>query len=408
MSKGKNMMTEHSDTVLSNEGELHLSPGGPMFRLMQRIGVARQGHPSIWRRIIGLVLITWVPMCLLALLQGAAIGPTPRESFLLDFGSYARFFVGLPILIMAEGLIGPRLTQAGRQFIRDGLVRPADYPAFEQAIARLARRRESVPATLVIVALAAFGAWKLTLETVSGVGLGSWQSVLLPEGHAFRYSLAALWNQLVAVPVVLFLLYRWLWRVLIWTLFLRDVARMNLELVPTHADRAGGLGFLEIAHASFGSLAFAVARVLSAVAAFRIVFEGARLDSFQVPFIGLLVVMEILFLGPLLVFCPAMARARRAALRTYGSLVVRYNRGFQRKWFEDPGPRDEQLLGSADIQSLADLGNSFRFVHDMRLMPFGRWSVIGLALITALPALPLLLLVMPISEILGALARVAF
>ena len=401
-------MIEQEQTVIPNESELYLAPGGAMFRLMQRIGVARLGGGSIARRIVGLILMTWVPMCLFAFLQGQAFGPTPRESFLLDFATYARFFVAMPILILAEVIIGPWLSRAGRQFLHDGLVRQEDYPAFEQAITRLARRRESVLVTVVILALSVFGAWKLTVEAASGVGLNGWQSITLPEGHAFRYSLAALWNHIVAVPVVVFLLYRWLWRIIIWTLFLRDVARMNLDLVPTHADQAGGLGFLEIAHMFFGILAFGMGSVLSAAAAFRIVYEGAQLNAFQTPLIVILVVTQILFLGPLFVFGPVMARTRREALLTYGALVTCYNRDFQRKWVESAGPKDEPLLGSSDIQSLADLGNSFRFVNDMRITPFGKWAVINLAVATALPALPLLLLVVPMSEIIDTLAKLVF
>jgi hypothetical protein len=33
-------------------------------------------------------------------------------------------------------------------------------------------------------------------------------------------------------------------------------------------------------------------------------------------------------------------------------------------------PRDE-LLGAADIQSLADLGNSYAVIGEMRAVPFG-------------------------------------
>ena len=86
--------------------------------------------------------------------------------------------------------------------------------------------------------------------------------------------------------------------------------------------------------------------------------------------------------------------------------MVRYNRAFQDKWLESPGPQGEPLLGSSDIQSLADLGNSFRLVSDMKVMPFGRSAVIQLAVATLLPGLPLVLLAVPMSEILAALAKV--
>ena len=42
----------------------------------------------------------------------------------------------------------------------------------------------------------------------------------------------------------------------------------------------------------------------------------------------------------------------------------------------------------------------------MRLIPFGRSALIQLVVATLLPALPLVLLVVPMSEILAALAKV--
>src|SRR5271166_6197924 len=77
--------------VISNESELYVAPGGPIDRLTHRIAIVRYGCQSAPRRIIGLLFVTWVPMCVLALLQGNALGATPRESFLLDFATYVRF-----------------------------------------------------------------------------------------------------------------------------------------------------------------------------------------------------------------------------------------------------------------------------------------------------------------------------
>ena len=395
-------------SAISNESELYLTPGGPIHRLMQRMGIVEMTGNSVARRTIGLIAITWVPMCIFAFLQGNALGPTPRGSFLLDFATYARFFIGVPIFVFAEASIGPRLREAGLLFIRDGHVQPADYPAFEQAIARFAKRRESTIVSFVLIALAAFGAWKLTAEAASGNSLTGWQSVTFPEGHAFRVSLAGLWNHLVAVPIVLFLLYRWLWRLLSWTLFLLDVSKMDLKLVPTHADEAGGLGFLDIAHQSFGILAFGISCVLSAAGAFLIVYEGAKLESLATPVIAILILNQILFLGPLLVFSQIMGRTWRTAMRQYGSLVVTYNREFDQKWAERTKPKAEPLLGSADIQSLADLGNSYRFVSEMNFAPFGKQAVIRIAAATALPFLILPLLAMPIGDIIDVLAKIAF
>lgn len=47
----------------------------------------------------------------------------------------------------------------------------------------------------------------------------------------------------------------------------------------------------------------------------------------------------------------------------------RYAREFHRKWMRDGDTVDEPLLGSADLQSLADLRNGFLVVKDIKPMP---------------------------------------
>src|SRR4051794_8417367 len=97
---------------VANESELYVAPGGPLYRLVKRSALWRNRGESAMRRVVILIAITWVPICILAIAQGVALGPTPQDSFLLDFASYARFFIGMPILIVAENVIGPRLTLA--------------------------------------------------------------------------------------------------------------------------------------------------------------------------------------------------------------------------------------------------------------------------------------------------------
>ena len=389
--------------TLNNEGELYFERGGPSYRLMRRIGLVRGDDPSVLRRVVAFLALTWIPLLILTLLEGRAVGETAEESFLLDFAGYARFFVCVPLLIVAEVLVGPRLTSAGMQFVQAGFVRAEDYPVFDQAIARAAKRRESLWAELILLGLALIGAWTLTVETVSGGATGTWHSTFVAGDAGQRLSVAGLWFHVAAVPLLQFLFYRSLWRLLIWFEFLFTVSRLNLKLVPTHADQAGGLGFLGVAHTSLGVFAFAISSVLSADAAFRIVFHGAAIETFKMPLVILLIATLTVILAPLLMFVPILARTRREWLRSYSLLVVRYNRGFHEKWIDGPPPEGESLLGSADIQSLADLGGSFEFIRAMRIVPFNQRIVLQLVVITALPGLPLLLLVVPIEKVLDTL-----
>ena len=123
-------------TVLAHESELEFELGGPAYRLMQRIGLIQGAGPSIGRRVIGFLLITWVPLLTFSLIEGRALGPTPRESLLLDFATYARFFLAVPLLFLAEVVTGPRLRAAGLHFVQGNFIRPEDLPIVEAAIVR--------------------------------------------------------------------------------------------------------------------------------------------------------------------------------------------------------------------------------------------------------------------------------
>jgi hypothetical protein len=387
--------------AVASESHLYFERGGPAYRLMQRIGVIK-GEPSILRRIVIFLALTWVPLLVLSFLEGVAIGPTPEQSFLLDFTTYARFFVAFPMIVIAERVIGPRLTRAGLHFVRSGLVREDDYPAFHAAVHKVESRREARLPELIILCIAVFGAWSMTAAFYAGIET-SWHIIRTESG--IRLSIAGVWYLLVAVPLLQFMFYRWLWRLAIWTGFLLDMSRLNLRVSVSHPDQAGGLGFLGIAQMSFGSLAFGLSSILSANTAFHIVYGGAQIEALKIPFIAYLVLVNLIFLGPLLVFVPLLARTRRQGLLEFSSLANRYDQSFIDKWIKGKAPEGEPLLGTGDIQSLADLGNSYQFARQMKPIPFDVRTMIQMSVIAAAPMLPLLPLVMPIADILKILSK---
>ena len=71
---------------------------------------------------------------------------------------------------------------------------------------------------------------------------------------------------------------------------------------------------------------------------------------------------------------------------------------FDQKWLRRKG-NGEQLLGSGDIQSLADLGNSYAVVREMRAVPFSTEDVLWLLVVSVVPMLPLLLTIMPLDQL---------
>ena len=105
---------------------------------------------------------------------------------------------------------------------------------------------------------------------------------------------------------------------------------------------------------------------------------------------------------------PRLMQAKRTGLREYGRLASRYVREFDLKWVRGGATAAEPLLGSGDLQSLADLGNSFQVISDLRPFPFGRDTVIQLVLFPLIPVFPLVLTMIPLEELIKKLAGAVF
>ena len=101
-------------------------------------------------------------------------------------------------------------------------------------------------------------------------------------------------------------------------------------------------------------------------------------------------------------------RAKRTGLRDYGVLASKYVEEFDLKWVRGGAAGDEQLVGSSDIQSLADLANSFQVIRDIRAFPFDKETVIQVILFVIIPMLPLVLTMIPLEELIKKLFEIIF
>jgi hypothetical protein len=93
-------------------------------------------------------------------------------------------------------------------------------------------------------------------------------------------------------------------------------------------------------------------------------------------------------------------------LREYGVLATRYVSEFDTKWLRGGARAEDSLLGTADIQSLADLSNSYGVVQSVRTALISKDVVIRLAVATLAPIIPLLLTMMPLEELLKKLVGI--
>jgi len=391
---------------LDSPPDFSLVLGGPLFQLLRRAHLSDDALTMVRQRIIVISLIAWLPLLLLAALEGQVLGSKVAVPFLLDIEVHVRFLVALPLLIVAEMVVHQRMRPLLQQFLERKMIPEDALPRFEAAVAAAFRLRNSVLAEIILIALVyGFGilvVWRhyIALDTAT------WYAV--PSGEGSQLSLAGMWFGYVSLPIFQFLLCRWYFRLFIWTRFLWQVSRIELSLLPTHPDRLGGLSFLSGQIHAFTVLAVAHGALLAGTLANRIFFLDAQLLQFKFEIGSVVLLMLCLFLLPLLMFGPQLARAKRKGSREYGVLAERYAREFDEKWVRGGAPADEQLLGSGDIQSLADLGNSFSVVREMRIVPVKRDDVIRLAVATLLPIVPLALTMMSFEDLLKTLFGVLF
>jgi hypothetical protein len=385
----------------AQQHDFSLVLGGPMFQLFRRTHLERDDSELPWRRTIVITLLVWLPLLLLSVFTSAHGGA--QLSFLHDIEVHARFLVALPILVGCELLVHVRIRPVVRRFVERQIIRPIELPSFDKAIEFAVRLRNSIPVELgLLLVVYTMGMWLWGSRV--GLDTSSWYA---NRGGRWNLTPAGYWYVFVSIPMVQFILLRWYFRLFIWFHFLWQVSRMDLHLIPTHPDRCAGLAFLGKSSYAFGPILFAQGAMLGALVASRVLYRSESLLSFKLQIGGSIVFFVLVILGPLLMFTPKMAKARRNGLADYGLLAQRYVKSFEQKWVCDLSAREE-LLGAADIQSLADLGNSYALVRDMRPVPFGLDDITRLVAATAAPLVPLLLTIFPADELLLRIIRLLF
>jgi hypothetical protein len=373
--------------------------GGPLFQLLRVARLSDDALGLLRRRIVSAVLIMWVPLLVLSSLQGGVIGPGRRVLFLDDIGLQLRFLVVAPLLIYAELEVHERLRPLVDEFQVRNLVKPHHAARFAEAVSKATRLRNSVAAELLLLAFVYVAGEYFTFHRYRTTGAGAWHAIASGAG---QLSFAGLWLVLVSLPLLQFLLLRWYFRLFIWAQFLWRVSKLDLDLSVNHPDKAGGLGFLADSLIAFVPIAMAHGVLFAGAIADAVLRRGATLVEFEVEIIAGLVFLIAVFAGPLMVFGPLLARVKRDGLREYGALGQTYVRGFSDKWLAG-APCEEPLVGSGDIQSLADLGNSYGVAEQMRIAPIRPSVLIYFVLAFLAPIAPLVLTLMSPEKLIGQL-----
>jgi hypothetical protein len=403
-----NMMTPQHDSetppvVMPEVRDFSMVLGGPLFQLYRRAHLRGDRLELLSRRILAITAFAWLPLLFLSLLDGRAFGGDVKIPFLYDVEAHARFLIALPALIIAEPIVHRRISPVIRSFVERGIVLTEDVPNLTAAVNAALRARNSVfLESILLISAYTLGGW--IWRSQIAVGVATWYA--LPEKTQLHLTLSGFWYAYVSIPIFQFLLLRWYVRILLWFRLLWKVSKLKLHLSAAHPDRAGGLAFLGKSTHAYAPILFAQGTMLSGLIASRVLYEGQSLMSFKMEAAGLIGVMVLFIMGPLVIFSPQLTRAKQKGLAEYDLLASRYIFGFEDKWIRHGAPDMGELLGTGDIQSLADLGNSYSVVGEMRFVPFGILDIARLAAATAAPLVPLTLTVFSLEEVLTRLFKV--
>ncbi len=382
-----------------------LVAGGLFHSALARAGLLEEDGLPSYTAAFGLALLAWVVPAVFAILQTLLSDRYSGWSYFEDPTVYCRYLIAIFIMIATERMADTRVILLTQQFRDAQLLDGANRSVFAVAVRRADERASSTRAELLILLLAFI--WSVgTTRFASIAGTEHWEAAAAAEGLTVL-SWAGDASAFSSNALFLFLFLRWSWRFYIWAALLRTASRLELQIMPLHPDRCGGLGFLSIFPGIFTGLILALSCVIAASfhKALPLISDAQQLVWLAV--IVWLLLVSIIFLGPLLFFVKPLYLAREAGILEYGRLAHGHHLEFHRKWIAGRVPGRE-ILGSNDPSSLSDLNGSVQMVHEMRSIPIDRPALVQMLGAAALPLLVMTALQMPVGELMKLILGVLF
>jgi hypothetical protein len=394
----ENRMSEQESAA--GPADFSLIRGDLLFRLQRRIGLIPPDGLGLLRRAVFWSMLGWLPVVLWAVYAHRALPGIADEPLLAHFGIHARLLVAVPLLIFAEGPAHALAGKLLRHLVESGVVRADGIGAFRAVLASASKLRDSTLPWIVIVGIVI--AFATASEAVHHAHEIDWAAETTAPGSA---GFGGLWYLYVGRSIFLILALGWLWRLVLLTVLLWRIARLDLSLVPTHPDRAGGIGFLESLPVAFAPVVLAISTVVASRLAHDAVYHELALQSMRLQMIVFVVVSVVLFLLPLLAFGGPLKRVRRRALLDYGALVGRHGRLVRQRWIEGRPLGDDAVLNAPELGPVADTAALFDAVKAMRTMPLGKAAVVPLLAAATVPMLAVVALKVPVKDMLLTLLK---
>jgi hypothetical protein len=369
--------------------------GGPFYAVLSRLGLTGADQLPTQRAAIALALLAWLPPALIAIAQSVIDSSYSGWGYFTDSTVYTRYLIAISVMIVTERYADSRTLMLVHEFRDTPLLSDDSKPAFAAALAIADRRSGSRLAELLILLVAVVWSTLTTRYAVELAG-SSWEG-MVAAGQA-TLSWAGETTRFLSNPLFLFLVLRWFWRFYVWTELLYRISRLRLQLSPMHPDGSAGLGFLAIYPGIFSGLAFALSSVIASSMLKDIDLVQHSVNIVWLALAVWLVIVLIVFIGPLLVFSPVLLAVRDRATLEYGRLADQFHRAFHHKWIEE-ARSGEDLIGSPDFSPVAGLSTNLQTARKLHVVPVNRSAVAQLLIAAGIPLLAVVVREVPLADI---------
>jgi hypothetical protein len=385
----------------SRSGDPHFSRdvslvrGGPFYRIQEAIRLLTPERWNPGRRILLAIGIGWVPLVLLTLLFKI----DTISDLMRDYTVNVRMLIAVPLLLLGQGVMENVFRMIIHHLREVELLPSPEQAKVDRTIGRLIRLRDSFAAEAIIVIIAYGNVAAIIGEHKSAVQ--DWALGDFGWGH--QLSLAGWYYALVSQLIFRFLVGLSLWKWFLWICFLFRLSRLDLELVPTHPDQHGGIGFLGMSPLAIAPTIFVACGAIGSTWRSQILDHGAHLMNFKIDAIVLLLIMLIIAMGPLVFFIPKLGRLHRQGILQYGTLGQLHSVDFHKKWILHRAGHEEEFLTAPEISTLTDYASSYENVEKLQPFPLDRGATVALILAVALPLLPVVLAEVPFVTVVKGL-----
>jgi len=394
-------VTNQKDQILVDT-DFSIIRGGLLDRVLTRLHIIKPGSDSNVRKTVFYILITWIPLAVLSASEGLFWGNSVEVPFLNEFATHIRLLVVIGLLVLAEGIVDKRVKASISQFNQSGMLSETGKIKFEQAKIAADRMCESFWAEgIILVLIVANVLFRISTNSLE---LTTWG---FPDSNnPSALSLAGYWAAFISLPLFQFILLRWFWRWIIWLRLLFLISKADLQLLPTHPDKSGGLGFLGESPLPFGIFTFALSIVFSAMLAELIIFEGDALQEHYPIIIAFVIFCIMINVAPLLTFSGPLSKARIKGISDYHALIAHHHREFEVRWIKEKKRHQGEIVGNPDASSAIDLSSVYELAEKMTIFPFNIKTMAITVVISLLPILAAFALQYPVADLIKMLAGI--